>query len=32
MMLRGPEDEDRDEVITDDREDLTEDSTNEDEE
>lgn len=31
-MLRGPEDEDRDEVITDDREDSTEDSTDEDEE
>ena len=31
-MLRGPEDEDRDEVITDDREDSTEDSTDADEE
>ena len=31
-MLRGPEDEDRDEAITDDREDSTEDSTDEDEE
>jgi len=32
MMLRGPEDEDGDEMMTDDREDSTEDSTDDDEE